>query len=115
MEYEDTLWAAQNILGGCCEHRCILDQHGTISFFRVQDSRGGVDMKRTQVLTLEDFGCTDYVHVNPEKRDKIDAKTVKCCFIGYGSDLFGCRFWDDKNRNILRHCDVTFDESVLVL
>ncbi|KAK7307279.1 hypothetical protein VNO77_40196 [Canavalia gladiata] len=23
------------------------------------------------------------------------------------------RFWDDKNRKILRHCDVTFDESVL--
>ncbi|VFQ62075.1 unnamed protein product [Cuscuta campestris] len=22
-------------------------------------------------------------------------------------------FWDDKNRKILRHCDVTFDESVL--
>ena len=34
-------------------------------------------------------------------------------FIGYGSDLFGYRFWDDKNRKILRHCDVTFDECVL--
>ena len=39
-------------LGGCCEHSCILDQQGTISSFRVQDSRGGVDRKRTQVLTL---------------------------------------------------------------
>ena len=27
--------------------------------------------------------------------------------------LFGYRFWDEKNRKILRHCDVTFDESVL--
>ena len=27
--------------------------------------------------------------------------------------MFGCRFWDDKNKKILRHCDVTFDESVL--
>ena len=62
---------------------------------------------------MRTFGCTTYVHVDLEKRDKLDAKTVKCCFIGYGSDLFGCRFWDDKNRNILRHCDVTFDESVL--
>ena len=25
--------------------------------------------------------------------------------------MFGYRFWDDKNRKILRHCDVTFDES----
>ena len=27
--------------------------------------------------------------------------------------FFSYRFWDDKNRNILRHYDVTFDESVL--
>ena len=44
-EYAYTLWAAQNTLGGCCEHSCILDQQGTISSFRVQDSRGGVDRK----------------------------------------------------------------------
>ena len=62
---------------------------------------------------MRTFGCIAYVHVDPEKRDKLDAKAVKCYFIGYSSDLFGYRFWDDKNRNILRHCDVTFDESVL--
>ena len=38
---------------------------------------------------------------------------MKCYFIGYGSDLFGYIFWDDKNIKILRHCDVTFDESFL--
>ena len=54
-EYEYTLWAAQNTLGGCCEHNCILDQQGTISSFKVQDSRVGVDRKRFQVLTLKDF------------------------------------------------------------
>ena len=59
------------------------------------------------------FCCTTYVHVDPEKRDKLDAKAVKCYFIGYGFDLFGYRFWNDKNRKILRYCDVTFDESVL--
>ena len=107
------MWAAQNILGGCCEHSCILDQQGTINSFRVQDSREGVDRKRTQVLTLEDFLLQAYVHVDPEKRDKLDAKVVKCYFIGYGSNLFGYRFWDDKNRKILRHCDVKFNKSVL--
>ena len=25
--------------------------------------------------------------------------------------MFAYRFWDDKNRKILRHYDVTFDES----
>ena len=69
--------------------------------------------KELKYSHLRTFGCTAYVHVDPEKRDKLDAKAVKCYFIGYGSDLFGYRFWDDKNRKILRHCDVTFDESVL--
>ena len=62
---------------------------------------------------MRTFGCTAYVHVDPEKRDKLDSKAVKCYFIGYGSDLFCYRFWYDKNRKIMRHCDVTFDESVL--
>ena len=62
---------------------------------------------------LRTFGCTTYVHVDLEKRDKLDAKAVKCYFIGYDSDMFGYRFWDDKNRKIIRHCDVTFDVHVL--
>lgn len=69
--------------------------------------------KELKYSHLRTFGCTAYVHVDPEKRDKLDAKAVKCYFIGYGSDLFGYRFWDDKNRKILRQSDVTFDEYVL--
>ena len=69
--------------------------------------------KELKYSHLRTFGCTAYGHVDLEKRDKIDAKAVKCYFIGYGSDLFGYRFWDNKNRKILRHYDVTFDESVL--
>ena len=61
--------------------------------------------KELKYSRLRTFGCTAYVYVDPEKRDKLDAKAVKCYFIGYGSDLFGYRFWDDKNRKILRHCD----------
>ena len=38
---------------------------------------------------LRTFGCIAYVHVDPEKRDNLDAKAVKCYFIGYGTDLFG--------------------------
>ena len=55
--------------------------------------------KELKYSHLRPFGCTAYVHVDPEKRDKLDAKAVKCYFIGYGSDMFGYRFWDDKNRN----------------
>ena len=61
---------------------------------------------------MRTFGCTAYVHVNPEKRDKLDAKVVKCYFTAYDSDMSGYKFWDDKNRKILRHCDLTFDEKI---
>ena len=69
--------------------------------------------KEVKFSHLRTFGCAAYVHVDPQKRDKLDAKAVKCYFIGYGVDLFGYRFWDARNRKILRHCDVTFDENVM--
>ena len=46
----------------------------------------GKELKYSQLRT---FGCTAYGHVDPKKRDKLDAKVVKCYFIGYGFDLFG--------------------------
>ncbi|PHU16748.1 hypothetical protein BC332_12443 [Capsicum chinense] len=69
--------------------------------------------KELKYSHLRTFGCTAYAHVDPEKRDKLDAKAIKCYFIGYGSDMFWYRFWDDRNKKILRHCDVTFDENIL--
>ena len=45
--------------------------------------------KELQYSHSSTFGCCAYVHVDPEKRDKLDAKAVKCYFIGYGFDLFG--------------------------
>ena len=44
--------------------------------------------KELKYSHLRTFSCNAYVHVDPEKRDKLDAK-VKCYFIGRGSDLFG--------------------------
>ena len=69
--------------------------------------------KEVKFTHLQIFGCVAYVHIDLEKRDKLDAKALKCYFFGYGSDKFRYRFWDDKNRKILRHCNVTFDENVL--
>ena len=40
----------------------------------------GKELKYSQLRT---FSCTAYVHVDPEKRDKLDAKAVKCYFIVY--------------------------------
>ena len=34
--------------------------------------------KEIKYSHLRTFGCTAYVHVDLEKRDKLDAKAVKC-------------------------------------
>ena len=54
-----------------------------------------------------------YGNVDPEKRDKLDVKVVKYYFISYCSDLFKYKFWDDRNRKMMRHCDITFDGNVI--
>ncbi|GJY36504.1 retrovirus-related pol polyprotein from transposon TNT 1-94 [Tanacetum coccineum] len=59
------------------------------------------------------FGCDSYVKVKDVARDKLDAKTVKCTFIGYGSDETEYRFWDSKGHKVVRSRDVTFNEDSL--
>ena len=51
---------------------------------------------------------TDYA-----ERSKLDAKSNKCVFVGYGGDEFSYRFWDYENRKIIRRRDVIFNENVM--
>ena len=62
---------------------------------------------------MKAFGCASYVYVDHDAKDKLDAKARKCYLIGYGSDYIGYRLWDDQNRKIIRHKDITFDEIKL--
>ncbi|GKG07109.1 hypothetical protein Tco_0330078 [Tanacetum coccineum] len=59
------------------------------------------------------FGCDSYVKLKDVARDKLDAKSVKCTFIGYDSDEMGNRFWDSKGYTIVQSKDVTFSEDSL--
>jgi hypothetical protein len=52
------------------------------------------------------------VHIDSNARNKLDAKSKKCFFIGYGDEEFGFRFWDDQNRKIIRSRNVIFNEKV---
>jgi hypothetical protein len=40
------------------------------------------------------------VYINADARSKLDAKSRKCYFIGYGDEAFGYKFWDDQNQKI---------------
>jgi transposase InsO family protein len=69
--------------------------------------------KKVNLSFVRIFGSTAYVHIADAERSKLDAKSVKCTFVGYGGDDFGYRFWDEQNKKIIRSRDAVFDEKVL--
>ena len=69
--------------------------------------------KEVNLSHLRVFGCISYVHIDFAERSKLDAKSNKCVFVGYGGDEFGYRFWDYENRKIIRSKDVIFNENVM--
>ena len=63
---------------------------------------------------LRVFGGVAYVHIRREERTKIEPKSQKCIFLGYGdSGEMGYRLWDLENRKIIRSKDVIFDETCM--
>ena len=60
---------------------------------------------------LRVFGCLAFAHVSKELRQKLDARTTTCIFIGYGDEEFGYRLWDPKEKKVIRSRDVVFHEN----
>ncbi|KAL5755348.1 hypothetical protein ACOSP7_023568 [Xanthoceras sorbifolium] len=69
--------------------------------------------KEVNISHLRVFGCISYVHIDSVERSKLDTKSNKCVFVGYGGDEFGYRFWDYENRKIIRSRDVIFNENLM--
>lgn len=59
------------------------------------------------------FGCVAYVHISDQGRNKLDLKTKKCNFIGYGENEFGYFLWDEDDRKMIHIRDVIFNERVI--
>ena len=62
---------------------------------------------------LKAFGCEVFVHINKENKTKLEEKSKKCTFIGYGVNNFGYRLYDYENHKIIRNGDIIFNEKVL--
>ena len=61
---------------------------------------------------LRVFGCEAYSHVPKEFRNKLEPKSRKCIFLGYGdSGEMGYRLWDPESRKVIRSNDVHFYEA----
>jgi hypothetical protein len=65
--------------------------------------------KKVNYSFLKTFGCEAFVHIDKENRTKLEAKSKKCTFIGYGVNDFGYCLWDYENQKIIRSRDVIFN------
>ena len=69
--------------------------------------------KKVSYSFLKTFGCEAVAHIDSENRTKLEVKSKKCVFVGYGINEFGYRLWDFENYKIKRSKDVIFNEKVL--
>ena len=69
--------------------------------------------KEVKLSYLRVFSCVLYVHINDHGRNKLNVKSLKYTFIGYGVDYFGYKFWDDQNKKVIRSRDFIFNEIFL--
>ena len=69
--------------------------------------------KKVNYSFLKTFGCEAFVHIDKENRTKLEAKSKKCTFIGYGVNDFGYCLWDYENHKIIRSRDFIFNEKVM--
>ena len=69
--------------------------------------------KKANYSFLKTFGCEAFVHIDKENRTKLEEKSKKCTFIGYGLNDFGYRIWDYENNKINRSRYVIFNEKVM--
>ena len=67
--------------------------------------------RKPNVSYLKCFGCTAFVHIPKDQRKKLDPKSRKCIFIGYGQTSKGYRLYDFEKKGIILSRDVIFDES----
>lgn len=67
--------------------------------------------ERPRVDGLRVFGCQAFVHIPKDERKKLDSKSKKCVFVGYGATTKGYRLYDPLRKKIIHSRDVIFNEQ----
>jgi transposase InsO family protein len=71
--------------------------------------------KKPDLSHLRVWGCRAYVHIQRDKRTKLEPHMQKCIFIGYPADYRGWRFWDPDQRRVIVSERADFDERYFPL
>ena len=66
---------------------------------------------KPNVKHLKVFGCEAFVHIPEDERKKLDSKSRKCIFLGYGATKKGYRLYDCESKKILYSRNVIFNED----
>jgi hypothetical protein len=69
--------------------------------------------KKVNYSFLKTFGYEAFVHIDKENRTKLEEKSKKRTFIGYGVNDFGYRLWVYENHKIIRIRDSIFNENIM--
>lgn len=86
------------------------DKKKSLSSSGLQNFNGKWTSSHPQLNGLKAFGCTTYAHV---KQGKLDARALKCIFLGYPDEVKGYKIWciEPGSQNIIVNRDVTFKED----
>jgi hypothetical protein len=60
---------------------------------------------------LRIFGCDAYALISKDQLSKLDPRSKKYVFVGYGDGVKGYRLWDPTAYKLIIRKDVVFDES----
>jgi ATP-binding cassette subfamily B (MDR/TAP) protein 1 len=66
----------------------------------------------TDYSQLRVFGCIPYAHVDNEK---LEPRTVKCVFLGYGLGVKAYELWNPETKMILMSKNVVFNETAILI
>ena len=95
----------------------------TVSFIINRSPSSTIDFKIPEEVwsgrpiiysSLKIFGCPVYVHVQSEKRSKLDSKLRKCVFLGFEKGVKGYKVWDPISKKMISSRDVIFDEAFML-
>jgi hypothetical protein len=77
------------------------------------DKRTSIEVwsgKPADYSQLRFFGCTAYAHVDNRK---LEPRTIKCIFLGYGSGVKAYKLWNPETKRIFMSRNVGFNEAVM--